>query len=127
MIGHFGLGFYSAFLVGGKVEVVSKSYADDMQHVWSSEADGHFSVYEDKSGGVSGEGQLSRGTVVRIHLRDDCSDFLQEGRLRELVAQFSEYITFPIYFLRSENVGNGTKGALHAVLLAPLRHSQSRK
>ena len=120
MIGQFGLGFYSAFLVGNMVDVVSRSYADDKQHMWSSEADGHFSVVEDRSGGVSGEGELSRGTVVRIHLRSDSSDFLQEGRLHELVAQFSEYIRFPIYLLRTGDAGNAMSGASHVLIQMPL-------
>lgn len=75
-----------------------------MQHIWSSSAAGYFSVHEDDHGAVSGEGELNRGTLVKIHLREDCSEYLQEGRLQELVADYSEFLRFPIFITRSSDL-----------------------
>lgn len=104
------------------VEVVSKSDDDVVQHIWTSMAAGNFSVQEDNSGLLSGEGELSRGTIIKIHLRHDCSEYLQEGRLHELVDRFSEYIRFPIYFVKSEDIDSNQNGGVsreNALISAP--------
>merc|ERR1719183_772655 len=92
LIGQFGVGFYSAFLVADKVTVTSKNNEDDGQHVWESSADASFSIVEDPRGNT-----LGRGTRVTLHLKEDALDYLNESRLKELVGKFSQFIQYPIY------------------------------
>mmetsp|Transcript_36507 Transcript_36507/g.108672 ORF Transcript_36507/g.108672 Transcript_36507/m.108672 type:complete len:798 (+) Transcript_36507:35-2428(+) len=91
LIGQFGVGFYSVYLVADNVAVHSKSNEDDKQWVWESTADSTFSVYEDK-----GE-ELGRGTKIVLTLKEDCLEFLEEERLKGLIKRYSEFINFPIY------------------------------
>merc|ERR1712087_1080236 len=91
MIGQFGVGFYSAYLVADKVTVVSKNN-DDACYVWESYAGGSFTV-------ANNDGQyqeMSRGTRIILHLKDDMEDFLTEKKIRDLVKTHSEYISYPI-------------------------------
>jgi molecular chaperone HtpG len=90
MIGQFGVGFYSAFLVADKVVVVSKSPEDGHQYRWESTAGGTFSVVED-----DGE-KLTRGSKIVLHMKPDNLEFLEEKRLKDLVKKHSEFISFPI-------------------------------
>jgi heat shock protein beta len=92
LIGQFGVGFYSAFLVADKVSVTSKNNDDDTQHVWESTADASFSISEDPRGNT-----LGRGSRVTLHLKEDALDFLNEHKLKEVTGKFSQFIQYPIY------------------------------
>ena len=101
LIGQFGVGFYSAYLVADKVQVVSAraGAAGAAQHVWESAADGAFEVYEDTAGP-----RLGRGTAVRLFLKADKPEYGDPSKLRALVAKYSEFVGHPILLNASRTV-----------------------
>ncbi|KAL3131506.1 Heat shock protein 90-5, chloroplastic [Trebouxia sp. C0009 RCD-2024] len=92
LIGQFGVGFYSSFLVADRVTVQSKSNSSDKTWLWESAAGSHsFKVREDDSGEP-----LKRGTRVTLHLKEDAYELADEKKLQDLIKQYSEFIQFPI-------------------------------
>ena len=90
LIGQFGVGFYSVYLVADKVRVVSKNN-DDEQYIWESTADSSFSIAKDPRGDT-----LGRGTEITMFLKEDALDFSKQESIEALVQKYSEFITFPI-------------------------------
>jgi hypothetical protein len=89
IIGQFGVGFYSAFMVGEKLEVFSKSHkADEPAHVWSSDGSGSYTIAE-------AEG-VTRGTKIVIHLKEDCAEYAQKFRIEHILKKYSNFVNFPI-------------------------------
>merc|ERR1719293_99767 len=91
MIGQFGVGFYSAYLVSDKV-IVRTKHNDDEQYVWESSAGGTFTVRPD----THSPHQLARGTEITLILKEDCQPFLEEKKVKEIVKKHSQFVAFPI-------------------------------
>lgn len=97
LIGQFGVGFYSAFLVADKVLVTSKNNNDE-QYIWESDSNS-FTVSKDPRGNT-----LARGTTVSLHLKEEAQEFLEEHKLKEIISKYSQFINFNIYLWGSKTV-----------------------
>lgn len=95
LIGQFGVGFYSAFLVADRVVVTSK-HNDDKQHIWESDSE-QFTISEDPRGDT-----LKRGTQISLHLKEEARDFLEQNTLEDLIKKYSQFINFNIYLWKSK-------------------------
>jgi len=97
IIGHFGLGFYSAFMVAEKVEIITKSHRDDPAAHWICDGSPEYTLEEvDKK---------ERGTEIVLHIAEDSTEFLEEGRIRELLNKYNKFMPFPIKFgTKEENL-----------------------
>lgn len=98
LIGQFGVGFYSVFLVADRVTVASKSNDDPAQHVWVSDAVNDFTIAEDPRGNT-----LGRGSQITLHLKEDAVEFLEPSNVESLITKYSEFINFPIFLWKGHN------------------------
>lgn len=90
VIGHFGLGFYSAFMVASKVEIITKSYKDEPAAHWTCDGSPEFTlVPHDKT---------ERGTEIILHIAEDSLEFLEEFKIRELLTKYNKFMPIPIKF-----------------------------
>lgn len=91
IIGHFGLGFYSAFMVAEKVEIISKSYKDEPAVHWICDGSPEFTLEETTA-------KTERGTEIILHIAEDSTEFLEENKIRELLTKYNKFMPVPIKF-----------------------------
>ncbi|MGC1204957.1 MAG: molecular chaperone HtpG [Flavobacteriaceae bacterium] len=90
IIGHFGLGFYSAFMVAEKVEIITKSYKDEPAAHWMCDGSPEFTL--------EASDKTERGSEIILHIADDSTEFLEEARIRELLMKYNKFMPIPIKF-----------------------------
>ena len=90
IIGHFGLGFYSAFMVAEKVEIITKSYKDAPAAHWSCDGSPEYTLVEHE--------KTARGTEIILHIEKDSKEFLEDGRIKELLNKYNKFMPIPIKF-----------------------------
>ncbi len=89
LIGQFGVGFYSAFMVANRIEVLTKKATEDKAYLWSSDASGEFEIQESTKD--------SHGTTIKLYLKEGEEEFLQEYRIKAIIEKYSNHIPFPIF------------------------------
>jgi len=103
LIGQFGVGFYSAFIVADKITVKSRRAGLDAKEgvVWESKGEGEFTIGK--------ETRKERGTEITLHLKDDADEFLNDWRLRNIISKYSDHICWPILMKKQEELGDDKK------------------
>ncbi len=109
LIGQFGVGFYSAFMVADRVDVVSRRAGSNESYRWTSNGKGAFEI-------SALEQEQPRGTSITLHIKDDAAEFLDEGEIKRIVHTYSDHISFPIFLKgeekpEDEKAGEGPKDA----------------
>ena len=100
IIGHFGLGFYSAFMVSEKVEIVTKSYQEGAKAVrWTCDGSPEFTIEDDK--------KEDRGTDIILHIADDCKEFLEKQKIQDLLNKYCKFMAVPISFGKKQEWKDG--------------------
>ena len=98
IIGHFGLGFYSAFMVASKVEIITKSYKDEPAVHWTCDGSPEFTLEPSN--------KTDRGTEIILHIADDSTEFLEDHKIKELLNKYNKFMPVPIKFgTKTEKVG----------------------
>ncbi len=123
LIGQFGVGFYSSFMIANKVEVISRKFDEEKSWRWESDGSGSFAISEvdfgeigspylggssERASGAMGVQNLARGTKIILHLKDDAADFLDRFHIKHVVQTYSDHINFKIEFI-PENLEAGAK------------------
>lgn len=110
IIGHFGLGFYSAFMVAKKVEIVTKSFKDEPAAHWTCDGSPEFTL--------EASDKTSRGTEIILHIADDSLEFLEERRINELLTKYNKFMPIPIKFgtkTETKTSGEGEEGTTEEI------------
>jgi len=107
LIGQFGVGFYSAFMVASKVDVLTQKAGEDEAWLWSSDGKGEFSIEPAK--------RPSSGTTVTLHLKKDANEFAEDVRVRHIISTYSDHISFPV------KLGGETLNAAEALWTRPAK------
>jgi molecular chaperone HtpG len=95
LIGQFGVGFYSAFMVADEVIVTSRKAGDDKTWIWSSKAAGNYTISESDE-------KAQHGTIIKLHLKSDATEFLDKHRISHIVKTYSDHISFPVELTDTE-------------------------
>ena len=99
LIGQFGVGFYSAFMVADKVEVLTKKAGSDKAYLWVSDGSGEYEITESK--------KENYGTEITLHIREDSEEFLDEFRIENIIKKYSNHIPYPIYMEKTKYLEDG--------------------
>ena len=103
IIGHFGLGFYSSFMVADKVEIITKSYKDESAAHWICDGSPEYSLKKSQ--------KEERGTEIILHISKDSKDYLEESKITELLNKYNKFMPFPIKFgTKEETINKDEKG-----------------
>ncbi|MCD6035068.1 MAG: molecular chaperone HtpG [Rickettsiales bacterium] len=96
LIGQFGVGFYSSFMVADRVKVISRKAGETQAFAWESDGTGEFTIQE-------AEGDFSRGTRIELHLRENMDDYLDKHRIKHIATTYSDHISLPILFIDEDD------------------------
>ncbi len=96
LIGQFGVGFYSAFMIADNVNVISQYAGETQAHIWNSRGDGEFTIEESSA-------NIGRGTIITLHIKEGEDDFLDKFHLKNIINNYSNHIAFKIYFKDEES------------------------